>query len=139
MTGAQEWEAKQDIAEVLLRYATGIDQRDWELFETCFTGNCHCDYGDVGVWERVEAITAFMVDAHAGVGHTLHRITNIAINVDDEVAATARCYVDAVIMARDGGSGVNAMGYYDDELVHTPVGWRIARRRYTMVHVGAVG
>ena len=27
-----EGTAKQEIAEVLVRYATGIDRRDWDLF-----------------------------------------------------------------------------------------------------------
>ena len=38
-------------------------------------------------------------------------------------------------MAQDNGSGVNAVGFYDDELVRTAAGWRIARRRFTPVRV----
>jgi hypothetical protein len=36
-------------------------------------------------------------------------------------------------MASDGQTGFNPIGFYDDELVHTPDGWRIARRTFTMV------
>ena len=41
-------EDHQDVADLLVRYATGIDRRDWALFRTCFTGDCEVDYvGDV--------------------------------------------------------------------------------------------
>jgi SnoaL-like domain len=68
--------AHQDIAEVLVRYASGIDGRDWSLFRTCFTEDCRSDYGDIGVWEGLDAITDYMTASHADMGHTLHRITN---------------------------------------------------------------
>ena len=134
MTAASDRDAKQDIAEVLVRYTTGIDRRDWDLFRTCFTDDVRADYGDIGSWQDVDGITGDMVTSHAGMGPTLHRLSNIAVTVDGD-AAEARSYVDAVIMAPDGGSGVNAMGVYHDGLRRTGDGWRIAERRFTMVHV----
>jgi 3-phenylpropionate/cinnamic acid dioxygenase small subunit len=126
--------AKQDIAEVLVRYATGIDRRDWDLFRSCFASDCVADYGDIGTWESADAITDFMVTAHAGMGHTMHRISNIAIDVEGGGdRAVARCYLDGMLMAADGGTGFNPVGFYDDELVKTLDGWRIAHRTFTMV------
>ncbi len=43
-----------DIADVLVRYATGIDRRDWTLFRSCFTDDCVADYGDIGVWHGAD-------------------------------------------------------------------------------------
>jgi 3-phenylpropionate/cinnamic acid dioxygenase small subunit len=130
--------AKQDIAEVLVRYATGIDCREWKLFRSCFTADCQADYGDIGTWDSADAITDFMVTAHAGMGHTMHRISNVAIDVRGD-RSVARCYVDGMLMAPDGQSGFNPHGWYDDELALTTDGWRIARRTFTMVHVRTVG
>jgi 3-phenylpropionate/cinnamic acid dioxygenase small subunit len=130
--------ATQDIAEVLVRYATGIDRRDWDLFRTCFTADVRADYADIGTWDSADEITDFMVTAHAGMGHTMHRISNIAVTVDRD-RAIARCYVDGMLMTPDGQSGFNPHGWYDDELVQTPDGWRIARRIFTMVHVRTIG
>ncbi|HET6950406.1 MAG TPA: nuclear transport factor 2 family protein [Acidimicrobiales bacterium] len=129
--------ARQDIAELLVRYASAIDRRDWALLRTCFTDDCRADYGDIGVWDGVEAITAYMTRSHATLGHTLHRITNQAVTVGGD-RASARSYVDAVLMAADGDSGLNAVGFYDDELVRVAGEWRIARRRFTMVRLGPV-
>ena len=68
------------------------------------------------------------------MGHTMHRISNIAIEVHaDGDHAAARSYVDGILMAADEESGFNPMGFYDDELVRTPDGWRIAHRTFTMV------
>lgn len=125
------------ISDVLVRYATGIDRRDWSLFRTVFTDDCELDYGEIGSWRGVEAVTGFMVAAHEMAGHTMHRITNQVVTVDGDTA-TARAYVDALIMAQDNNSGVNATGFYDDEFVRTGAGWRLARRRFTTVLVRAV-
>ncbi|MUL83052.1 MULTISPECIES: nuclear transport factor 2 family protein [unclassified Mycolicibacterium] len=135
MTGQDD---RQYIVEVLVRYATGIDRRDWRLFRTVFTDDCVLDYGEIGTWNGVDAVTEFMQQAHAMAGHTMHRLSNHAIAVDGDTA-TARTYVDSLIMSPesnpDNNSGVNAVGFYDDELVRTAAGWRIARRRFTPVRI----
>lgn len=125
-------EERQDISDVLVRYATGIDRRDWALFRSCFTDDCKTDYGDIGVWQDADSITRWMEKAHAPCGHTMHRITNQEISPNDD-GATARSYVDAIILGADNQTGTHALGYYDDELVHTDQGWKIATRRFTMV------
>ncbi|OBJ59463.1 nuclear transport factor 2 family protein [Mycobacterium asiaticum] len=131
-------EDRQDIADLLVRYATGIDRRDWALFRTVFTDDCELDYGEIGAWRGVDAVTEFMQLAHAMAGHTLHRLSNIAITLDGD-RALARTYIDGLIMAADNSGGVNAAGFYDDDIVRTSAGWRIAKRRFTSVRVVAVG
>lgn len=121
----------REIGAVLIRYATGIDRRDWALFRTAFTPDCVLDYGQIGTWSGIEEVLAFMRESHAMAGHTLHRITNVAATVDGD-SARATSYVDAVIMAPDGRTGVNAVGCYDDELLgqcrHARRGRRARRR-----------
>lgn len=129
---------RQDISDLLIRYATGIDRKDWDLFRTVFTPDCQLDYGQIGSWDGVEAVAEFMILAHAGAGYTLHRITNQVIDVDGD-RATARSYVDVWVMAADNASGVNASGFYDDEIVRADDGWRIARRQFTAVRIAMPG
>jgi 3-phenylpropionate/cinnamic acid dioxygenase small subunit len=133
-----ERDDRQDIFDLLVRYATGIDRRDWPLFRTVFTDDCELDYGEIGRWTGVDAVADFMEQVHALAGHTLHRLSNQAIAVDGD-QATARTYIDGLILAADNNSGVNAIGFYDDEMVRTPAGWRIARRRYTQVRITTIG
>ncbi|GAC1654155.1 MAG: nuclear transport factor 2 family protein [Mycobacterium sp.] len=131
---------KEQIAEVLTRYATGIDFKDWALLRTCWTEDVDVDYGDVGRHCGADAITDLMEQLHDGMGPTYHRLTNVAIAVDGD-RATARSYVHAVLQAipDDPGSWVEALGHYDDELVRTSDGWRISRRTTSIarVHAGA--
>ena len=128
-------DVRRDVSDVLVRYATGIDQRDWALLRTCFTEDCDADYGDIGVWHGGSEITAWMEEMHTPLGPTLHRITNQAVSTIDANRVAARCYVDALILGPDGKPAAHACGFYDDELVRTDDGWKIARRRFTSVHL----
>jgi hypothetical protein len=124
-----------EIIALLTRYATGIDRRDWSLFRSCFTEDARTDYGTFGQWTSVAQITDFMEQAHAAVGHTLHRLGNFAVAAQGE-GAIARCYVDALLMPGSAGGDVHrAIGFYDDELVKTVHGWRIKVRRFTAVQI----
>jgi SnoaL-like domain len=120
---------KAQIADVLIRYATGIDFKDWPLLRTCWTDDVDADYGEVGTYSGVDAITELMERLHSDMGPTYHRLSNLAITVDGE-RATARSYVYAHLqaVADNPASWVEALGHYDDELVRTPQGWRIAKR-----------
>jgi hypothetical protein len=120
---------KAQIAEVLIRYATAIDFKDWPLFRTCWTDDVDADYGDLGRLTTADALTDLMTRIHAAMGPTYHRMSNLVIAVDGD-RATARSYVHAALMTvpGDSASWVEALGHYDDELVRTSDGWRIARR-----------
>ncbi len=136
MTTSTDETTRADVADVLVRYATGIDRRDWDLFRTCFTPDCDVDYGaDIGTWHSLDEITEWMRQVHDPCGHTLHRITNVVVTPATDGRVQARSYVDALVLGPDNRNGARASGFYDDELVDTPGGWRIARRRYTMALV----
>ncbi len=121
------------IGALLLSYGCAIDRRNWDGLRACFSDDCECDYGSFGKWRGPAAITQFMKQAHADVGTTLHRITNIEIAMSDG-HAEARSYVDALLLPiGDGGPVHHAIGYYDDQLIRTSNGWRIARRQFVSV------
>ncbi len=127
-------EVRQDVEEVLVRYATSIDRKDWTRFRTCFVEDCMADYGEIGVWDGLDAITQYMTVTHPEAIRSLHRITNVEVT-QQAGSVTARSYVDVLFVAVETGSGVQAAGFYDDELENTEDGWKIARRRYTAVHM----
>jgi SnoaL-like domain len=124
---------REEIIDLTIRYATAIDNRQYQLLSTVFTANAELDYGEVGKWTGAAEVTEFMDLAHAGATNTLHRMSNQVVAVDGD-SATMRTYVDALILGPDG-SGVNAIGYYDDEAVRTADGWRISKRTYTSVRL----
>ncbi|ULE31791.1 nuclear transport factor 2 family protein [Mycobacterium sp. IDR2000157661] len=131
---------KAQITEVLIRYATGIDFKDWALFRTCWADEVDIDYGDLGRYTDPDEFTALMEQIHGGMGQTYHRIANPAVAVDGD-RATARSYVHAVLQAvpDDTNSWIDALGHYDDELVRTAEGWRINKRTTNIARVMSAG
>ena len=124
---------EREIHAVLIAYATGIDHRDWPLFQSLFTADCDADYGHFGKFHGAGVLTEYMKQAHAGLGATLHRISNIAIHTTDG-QVHARSYVDALLRPMiDGAPLHRGIGYYDDQFVRTASGWQIARRRFHAV------
>lgn len=128
-------EDERAITAVLLRYATAIDRRDWALFHSCFAADLEADYPGFGHWHDAEAITAFMAQAHAALGPTLHRLSNIVIEGEGD-EAIAQSYVDALLMPGEADGQVHqAAGRYEDRLVRTAAGWKISRRRFIAVRL----
>jgi hypothetical protein len=129
---------REQIGDLLIRYATGIDRRDWALFRTCWTNDVHADYGDVGTFAGVNALTEFMMASHDAMGPIHHRLSNFVIEIDPSGdRATARSYVHAVLIAVPGDtdSWIDAIGNYSDVLVRTADGWRISARTVEIARV----
>ncbi len=120
------------VSGVLVRYASGIDDRDWALFRTCFTEDCDVDYGAIGHWSGVDEVTSWMTETHDRVGPTLHRISNVTVTGRED-RALASSYVHAIVTMPDGSGAVHAYGRYADELVEAAGEWRIARPRFTTI------
>src|SRR5271168_2229310 len=99
-------EDERQIAAVLTRYATGIDSRDWALLGSCFTDDARGDYGAFGQFDSGQAIVDFMKPAHAAMGLTLHRRSNMVVSGDGD-RAKARTYVDAVLTPKEAGGDVH--------------------------------
>ncbi len=119
------------IQDLLTRYTVAIDTKDWNLLDTCFTPDAHVDYtqsgGTKGAYPEVRkwlsmALSVFPV--------TQHFISNSTVKIDGD-RGTARTYVinPMVFKNPDGSDHIFTVGaYYNDELVWTVDGWRIAQR-----------
>jgi 3-phenylpropionate/cinnamic acid dioxygenase small subunit len=119
-----------EITRVLIRYATAVDTRDWDLFRSCFTDDAITDYGELGAWTDVDSITEFMIVAHAGMGPSKHFISNFDVEVDGD-HAYAVSYLHAVlVLAADPRSWIDTVGHYEDRFVRTSEGWRIKERQF---------
>ena len=121
---------REQISDVLVRYATGIDTRNWVLFRTCFTPDVRADYGAIGQWTDVDGITEFMTAAHQGMVATKHMISNVAADVDLDVASVVSYVHVVLVLAEDPPSWIDAVGHYVDRFVRTADGWRIGERTY---------
>jgi uncharacterized protein (TIGR02246 family) len=128
-------EDERAITAVLVRYATGADRRDWELFASCFTQDLVAEYDGLGSWHGRDALVDFMVKGTAQGGLTMHKLTNFLIFGSGD-RAMATCYVDALLMPLEPGGKVRrANGRYEDQLVRDKGGWKISKRHFIPVQI----
>jgi 3-phenylpropionate/cinnamic acid dioxygenase small subunit len=125
------------ISDVQLRYATGIDMRDWTLYRSCFTDDLEIDFTSVfgGEPRRVKADrwVETVRRTISGLKATQHMITNHVITLADD-EATCVAYVQARHhLPNDTGGGDQTMfGYYTNRFARTPDGWKIRACKLTV-------
>ena len=115
------------ISDVLIRYATALDGRDWELLASCFTDDATLDYDTSGTYGR----DAFVEHCRAGLARmkaTQHCVTNHVISTDGD-RAHSTSYVIAQHV-RENDVTFTLGGTYSDDLVRAGTEWRIASRRF---------
>lgn len=125
-------EDRLDINDVLSIYATAIDTRDWEMLRSVLTDHAVLDYtSSGGPRGGFEECVGWLEASLSGFTMTQHLVTNVIVNDDGPDAATSSSYVHCPL-GIDKGEGRQDLffsgGGYDDRLVKTSDGWRIAER-----------
>jgi 3-phenylpropionate/cinnamic acid dioxygenase small subunit len=122
------------IRALLIRYATAIDTKDWQLFRACFTHDCCARFGGL-IWHGVDVVADVFEQAHAPLDDSMHRVLNISVLSHDRNTATTRSYCDAVLVRRaaTGGAVLVVGGVYSDSLRRDGEAWRIANRHFRAV------
>jgi 3-phenylpropionate/cinnamic acid dioxygenase small subunit len=120
-----------EIDDLLTRYATAVDTRDWDLYQTVFTADALIDYtSSGGIRGGLAEVTTWLSDALSIFSMSQHLVTNRDIRVAGDTA-TSRCYFYNPMgrTKRDGTLELMFVGgYYRDQLRRTGDGWRIAER-----------
>ena len=120
---------KAQITEVLIRYATGIDSKDWKLFRSCWTDEVDLDYGEVGHFTDPDAFTELFAQTHNPMGSDVSPVVELRDRGQRRHGHRADlCTRRADGHARRQRVWVDVIGHYDDELVRGADGWRIRRR-----------
>jgi 3-phenylpropionate/cinnamic acid dioxygenase small subunit len=116
------------IVDTINRYAFVVDTQHWDLFDQVFTQDVEIDVRPNGHYRDLETFTKAWAEFHEPLRASQHTFTNHQVKVDGD-RAHAHSYVVVRLMRTDGGV-FEAGGWYDDRLVRTPAGWRIAHRVY---------
>jgi hypothetical protein len=132
------------IHDLLIRYATAIDTKNWALLRSCFADDCTVRYGGRH-WHDPETLVAHFAAAHNPLDESMHRVLNIAVDApsDDKTVVSARSLCDALLIRVGAGGGdvLQVWGIYTDRLRR--IGdddWRIADREFRAVrYQGALG
>jgi 3-phenylpropionate/cinnamic acid dioxygenase small subunit len=127
MMSLEEVADRLAVSDVLTRYATAMDNRNWDLLATCFTEDATLDYDTSGVFGRKDFVT-HCAEGLAPMKATQHSVTNHVIVLDGD-RARATSYVTAQhVRANDATFTLG--GTYHDELVRSGDDWAIANRRF---------
>ena len=120
-----------EINDLLIRYSVAIDEKDWELLDTVYTHDAKIDYTTSGgITGEYPEVRAWLAKALAPFTMTQHLISNSVVDVDGD-SATARTMVFNPMGTDDGKGGLRMFyvgAWYEDKLVRTGAGWRIAER-----------
>ena len=124
----EELLARQEIADVIYRYARGIDRMDFDLVRSCYHPDAYDDHGAMkgGVEEFIESGRAFLPRFEA----TMHFMGNMLIEVSGETARAETYAVAYHREARDDGSGRDDIWgiRYVDRFEKRSGEWKIAHR-----------
>ena len=128
------------IADLLNRYTWALSDRNWLAWVDVFTADAQVDYSTAGgpVGDPKSAADTFsgmmgMFDVNLSSG------SNLTISfTDDDTAKVRSMYT--MIMRIPGADGADptymqASSLYDDTVVRTAAGWRIANRFEQLVYV----
>ncbi len=120
--------ARQEIADVIYRYARGIDRLDFDLVRSCYHPDAYDDHGSFAgnVEEFITAAASFLARWTA----TQHFMGNMLIEIDGD-RARAETYAVAYHRREDsnGDGKDDIMGIrYVDRFEKRNNEWRIAHR-----------
>lgn len=118
-----------DIVDLTIAYCWALDEHDWAALHRVFLPDAEAELG-AGIERGIEAIVARVSAVLAPLDASQHLVTNHQVRLDGD-RAECRCYFQAqhVRRAAEGGRNFLVGGRYEDEVVRTADGWRIARRR----------
>lgn len=118
---------RYDVGQVMIRYATSVDQRDMRRYGSCFADDVVVTGFGADAIEGCDAWVAYVERALERFAGTHHQITNQEVELDGD-SAHLRSYVQATHeIADDPEHLLILFAIYDDRLVRTADGWRITR------------
>jgi hypothetical protein len=130
------------LIELLSRYATIPDAKNWDGVFDVFADSVLFDFESLGGAPASELspeeILEWIKPGFTGFLATHHSITNHRIAIDGDYASIrahirAEHWIDEAL-AGDGPTCWLVVGFYDDEAVRTPDGWRLSSVRLTVTY-----
>jgi hypothetical protein len=118
------------IVNLLNLYALTVDTQCWDLFNRVFVPDVDADYGPTARWRGLDSLKRDFALFHSPLDGSQHTVTNHQVIVNDD-RANALSYITVRLirnLPQGGESFWESGGWYDDHLIRTTHGWRIATR-----------
>ena len=122
---AEQLADRQEIVEVIDRYGTALDAKDYDRFRSCFSDDARVSYG--GNEHDLDGAVGICEAALSQYEFTQHLLGNYDIDLDGD-RATARTYLHASHV-KPGGTEIWIVGgTYIDTLERRDGDWKITAR-----------
>lgn len=123
------------LAQVLTRYATACDTRNWELLNQIFAPDCTTVYGGSYICNGPDEVRHMLSSHLEGCGPTQHLLGNLQVDASNAQVVRSKIQVRAAHKGLHERLALryDAIGFYEDEWIHLPQGWRIQKRSMSML------
>jgi hypothetical protein len=131
VSGLRELAAKHAIENALSMHSRGVDRADYGLLASAYHDDATVDYGFFAGPAR--QLAEILAGAQKGQPVTMHRTSNMWIDVDGDEARSESYVVAAIEQANPAGA-VRCMvgGRYLDSHARRAGSWRLTHRKYVM-------
>ncbi len=121
-----------EIDDLLIRYATAIDTRDWAGLDSVFTADARLDYRSAGgIRGPFPEVRQWLSEVVPTFSWTQHLVVNRAVDIDaaGRTARASSIFHNPNQLVIDGEPWLFTVGgRYHDRLARTATGWRITSR-----------
>jgi hypothetical protein len=121
-----------EIDDLLIRYATAVDSRDWARLDTVFALDACLDYRSAGgIRGTYDEVRAWLADVLPIFTWTQHLVVNRAVDIapSGETATSRSIFHNPNELVVKGERWLFTVGgRYHDRLARFPDGWRITSR-----------
>ena len=119
---------RTDIADVLYRYASGVDSFDRDRVRSALADDVVGHYGNADPVSGGDALADWIAGATATVIWQHHLLNPYHIDIDGDQAKTLSYLTSYQVFEEDPKAAIILVARYHDELKRTPDGWKIAKR-----------
>ena len=126
-----------EINELLARYAWALCDGDFDAWQTCFTADASADFTTAGGIAGTPAEAAAWLSTTMSMFETtISHGGNVVIDFNGDDSAKVRSIYKMVMkLGGDSPTYMEACGYYNDVVVRTADGWRIADRFEQILYI----
>lgn len=130
---------ESDLADLLHRYAFGLDHEDWELWRSVFADEVTIDMSDYQPDPPPRLVSADRVVANAavmfaGLERSQHFMGSHRFAIDGDAAMiTAHMRAEHWLSTGQGSDRYTMFGTYHDEAIRTEDGWKLVKVRLELL------
>lgn len=131
MQSQQDMSDRLEIQDLLAAYCDAIDRRDFDVLDEIFVDGAVVDYSAVGGAKgRFPDIKNYLARGLQQFSAMQHMLGLPLIRLDGDKATARTTTFNPMVVEREGSPHVFFVGgWYIDDLIRTPKGWRIQTRR----------